>query len=68
LEHKSKICVLHQDKGKQKTKFNEYDPAIMLPTTSYLPPPAYNPEMTQQAEPQKMYTVSHQAGKFFNFC
>jgi len=49
-------------------KFNEYDPAIMLPTTSYLPPPAYNPEMTQQAELQKIYTVSHQTGKFLTFC
>ncbi|XP_070508300.1 lipopolysaccharide-induced tumor necrosis factor-alpha factor homolog [Chironomus tepperi] len=50
------------DKGKQKTKFNEYDPPVMYPTTSYLPPPAYNPDMTQQAEPQKIYTVSHQTG------
>ncbi|KAL7026627.1 hypothetical protein ACKWTF_005106 [Chironomus riparius] len=50
------------DKDNKKAKFNEYDPSIIFPTTSFLPPPAYNPDMTQQVEQQKIYSVSHQTG------
>lgn len=39
-----------------------FDPAIMIGSTSFQPPPAYNPNMTQPQEPLRDYTVKHQNG------